>query len=899
MSNSRIGNLLVGLGFDTTGLTTGASKAKRELSGYNRYAKKQSAGISGHFVKMFGVIGGAFAIGSIISDAGRVVMEFEQSIADLASITGKSVSDMDNLVKSARQIGSVSSFSASEVVKLQTELAKLGFSEEEIIDSAKAVGDFSVALGTDAASAATFAGSALRSFGIDAADTESVLDTLALATTKSALDFEKLQTGLTVAAPVAKAAGIGINQLTAQLGILSDRGLDASTAGTSLRNIFLDLADKGLTLDEALTQINGSQNKLTKANELFGKRGATTALILAENSDAVDTLEASITNANGALQAMTDTRLATATGSLKLFRSAWEELAISVGNTGAVISSIDFGTSLLTASSTAINEGFGTAATDFFQGYNDRSAKRAEVDAFNTRQQYEDVNSALAVQADIFGILNVAAAPVTEGVKTYKEEIAELSNELSKYQDLLTNQAPGSEEYSNTLDRISSIKSKLAQRQKEYNGVLTTTSSITDTATTANLTLSEEISELEKSIADLVETYVTTGSVNDKLLEQAAKETAAVKTLNEQYERQQAIIQSLSEDRKTLIAPTSIGSIALPDNVTSLSGSLEPLAAYQNDTSLAPVQRGGGTIFTGVDSTSTSSAAGGGIGSFLEDNATDIGSGFTDNLINGWSQARSELAALREELEGYQAVLRDPSATEAQIASAKASIEATEAQIESKQREASAAVLVAQAIIGSTGDIVNAYLRQALAAQIASNSSAGLPGLIAASIGVGIITSLFQAATSATAFEKGGIIDLPGGPASMSTGGLLQGPSHSQGGIAALVGGRTPVELEGGEVIINKRSSSLFSKELSEINSYNGYGKSFAIGGPVSYSSTTSNTSTTALDNMRKVFVVERPTAPRQQEQEVMVRVDGQLSGESLRIVQERAARTARRKGNV
>ena len=50
-------------------------------------------------------------------------------------------------------------------------------------------------------------------------------------------------------------------------------------------------------------------------------------------------------------------------------------------------------------------------------------------------------------------------------------------------------------------------------------------------------------------------------------------------------------------------------------------------------------------------------------------------------------------------------------------------------------------------------------------------------------------------------------------------GGYLKGKSHKKGGIPAIVGGTTPVELEGGEYIIRKSSvDKLGSKVLDEIN---------------------------------------------------------------------------------
>ena len=69
-------------------------------------------------------------------------------------------------------------------------------------------------------------------------------------------------------------------------------------------------------------------------------------------------------------------------------------------------------------------------------------------------------------------------------------------------------------------------------------------------------------------------------------------------------------------------------------------------------------------------------------------------------------------------------------------------------------------------------------------------------------------------------FEQGGL----------TRGGMFVGNSHANGGIKFRVGGRI-MEAEGGEAIINKKSTSMFRPVLSAINSYNGNGVKFADGG--------------------------------------------------------------------
>lgn len=70
-------------------------------------------------------------------------------------------------------------------------------------------------------------------------------------------------------------------------------------------------------------------------------------------------------------------------------------------------------------------------------------------------------------------------------------------------------------------------------------------------------------------------------------------------------------------------------------------------------------------------------------------------------------------------------------------------------------------------------------------------------------------------------FEQGGIAE---------TGGVLKGKRHSQGGVKFSVGGKLGFEAEGGEAIINRKSTRMYRPLLSAINQAGG-GKKFAQGG--------------------------------------------------------------------
>jgi hypothetical protein len=94
-------------------------------------------------------------------------------------------------------------------------------------------------------------------------------------------------------------------------------------------------------------------------------------------------------------------------------------------------------------------------------------------------------------------------------------------------------------------------------------------------------------------------------------------------------------------------------------------------------------------------------------------------------------------------------------------------------------------------------------------------------------------------------FERGGLIKL------FNNGGVLNGPSHAQGGIPFSVGGVAGFEAEGGEAIINKRSTAMFKPVLSAINAAGG-GVAFESGGVLGFpNSAISSAATSPFDLTR------------------------------------------------
>ena len=277
---------------------------------------------------------------------------FDTSMSKVQAVTGATSKEMEDLRDSAIELGESSKFTATEVANLQVELGKLGFTTKEIEESTAAIIDLATATDSDLARSAEVAASTLKQFGKGTEETTDVVDVMAASFSSSALDIEKFATSMAIVGPAGDAVGASLESVTAILAKTADAGIDASTSGSALRNIFIDLSDKGLSWEDAITKINESQNKLQTANDLFGKRGAVVASVIAQNAEGIRELDVAFQNAAGSAKEMADIVSNNLQGDLDRLSSSWEGLIARLSSGGGkafryFIVTIQFGIDLL------------------------------------------------------------------------------------------------------------------------------------------------------------------------------------------------------------------------------------------------------------------------------------------------------------------------------------------------------------------------------------------------------------------------------------------------------------------------------------------------------------------------------------------------------------------------
>ena len=303
-------------------LVSGLNKAERAM---DRAGKKMQAVGKNLTMKVTAPIIGMGAV------AVNTFQGFELQMAKVRAVSGATGAEFEALSKNAKDLGASTIFSAQQVAELQTEFAKLGFTAAEITQVTEATLALAQATDSDLARAAEVAGSTLRAFQLDASQTEMVTDVMAKSFSTSALDMETFAESMKYVAPVAKSAGMSIQETTAMLAVMSNAGIKGSQAGTSLRRIISELGAGSEPVTEKIKQLASAGIGLADAKDEVGRSAQSALLVLAGGVDQIDPTTQSLNDAAGAAKQMASIMDNTAFGAMKALQSAFEGLMISIG----------------------------------------------------------------------------------------------------------------------------------------------------------------------------------------------------------------------------------------------------------------------------------------------------------------------------------------------------------------------------------------------------------------------------------------------------------------------------------------------------------------------------------------------------------------------------------------
>ena len=169
------------------------------------------------------------AMGPLLTNGGKVTAEFQKQLDQLSAASKNW----------AMQYG----VSTAAINDGMSEMIKRGYTAAQTLGAMPAVLDATKASGDDFNDVMHVSTSVLEQFGLKSESTSEMLkntsrvtDTLTYVANATAAGFNDMGEAMTYVGPTAHAAGISLEQTAAAIGIMSNRGIEGSVAGTTLRS---------------------------------------------------------------------------------------------------------------------------------------------------------------------------------------------------------------------------------------------------------------------------------------------------------------------------------------------------------------------------------------------------------------------------------------------------------------------------------------------------------------------------------------------------------------------------------------------------------------------------------------------------------------------------------------
>jgi len=780
-------------------------KGQGELEKLNKGTKKATGGFAsltkGTAAMAGGILAAAAAfrkISQTISTALKTFTKFEFEMAKVRAITGSTDKDFKKLSATAQQLGKTTFFTASKVAELQVNFGKLGFSTQEILAAQEATLLLATATQSDLGRAAIVAGAAVRGFALDASETARVVDVMALAFTSSALDIEKFQTSMTKVSPISAAANISLEATTAVMGTLTDAGIEASIAGTSLRNIFLKMADPasdlsqhlGFTvnstedLEKALVTLNSESLSNAEMMELVDLRQVAAFATMVNGVDNIQDLIDAFNDATGAAQEMSDIMADTLQGDIFKAKSAWEGFTIALFE----------GSNKMSGTIRNILQGSSLVLNAFADSLKDADQKTQDL----VSNISKNVTDALK-EVDKFEQKGVAEEFQMKASKTKVELYDEEINKLKERAKELTKKIAQDNEDFKTAHFLQreSIKTFRARKQER---LLVTRNAINELKIIRDKELEhdkkrEDLRKIEEDVQKAKDKRAKDKELKEKREEAERKEKERLKLEKDNFRAAQKEFKIALEEEINAEKENLINKVITQEEFDNRIFEAEQ-AHLENMKDL--------NIAYGED-------------------VSAINGAILDNELRMITEkAAAEKTAFDKKLAEEAKEKKDRKDKIGEMKDIGNQLIFIAGEEKNLQGVKKAGIAISRAAAIATSFEAMADYGKAIA-----DAAADSPWYLKIINVVGLIASMASTLSLIksikSGFGDGGVIQ------EFANGGMVHGKSHAQGGEKFAVGGRV-VELEGGEAVINKRSTSMFRNQLSAMNAAGG-GVKFADGG--------------------------------------------------------------------
>ena len=227
--------------------------------------KDKVGGIAGKIKNSFSGVQGALATVGVGIGAGTAVSVLKSSVEAYANledqvrrnkaIMGATVQQEKQLMQQTRDLGRSTKFTAQEVAEAQMYQAMAGMKTNEVLEMTPKLLKMSIAAGSDFAQTSDIVTDNLTAFGMSLKDSDRLMDVMVATSNNANTNVQMLGEAYKYVAATSRNFE-SFEDVNILLGVLADNGIKSGQAGRNLAGIYRRLANPSKQVGNALKDLN-------------------------------------------------------------------------------------------------------------------------------------------------------------------------------------------------------------------------------------------------------------------------------------------------------------------------------------------------------------------------------------------------------------------------------------------------------------------------------------------------------------------------------------------------------------------------------------------------------------------------------------------------------------------
>lgn len=241
------------------GVSKKARDAKKPLSDINSSAKTAGLGLGS---LNLGLASAGLAFIAFSSNAVKSFGDLEQVFNTIRAVAPEVTPRMKEIEKSVMELGASTTFSSFEVAKAYEELAKKGFTAQQMLETMPGLLDASMASGEDLAKVADIVTSSIQQFNLKTSQSAEVADLLTQGANSSSASILSIGDGLIYAGANGRAYNQNLKEMVTSLAVLNNAGVKAGDAGSDIAALLANFNAIAVGRTPKLTELRHTIKKL-------------------------------------------------------------------------------------------------------------------------------------------------------------------------------------------------------------------------------------------------------------------------------------------------------------------------------------------------------------------------------------------------------------------------------------------------------------------------------------------------------------------------------------------------------------------------------------------------------------------------------------------------------------